>query len=152
MSSVIKEVFGTVDYLVFAGMLVVSAAIGMWYAYADRKKNNTQEFLMGGRSLSVFPVAMSILSSFISAISLLGTPSEVYRYGTQYAIKLLAMCLMIPTTAYLYLPVYYNLGLTSAYEVSFQLFLLTLICLIVCLYFSLVDFINKKCMKYDVAA
>ena len=117
MSSVIKETFGTADYLVFAGMLVISAAIGIWYAYADRKKNNTQEFLLGGRSLSVFPVAMSILSSFISAISLLGTPSEVYRYGTQYTIKLLGFCLMIPTTAYFYLPVYHKLGLTSAYEV-----------------------------------
>lgn len=117
MADVVKEVFGIVDYLVFAAVLVISAAIGIWYAYVDRKKTSTQEFLMGGRSLSIFPVAMSILASFISAISLLGTPSEVYRYGTQYVIKIIGLCCMIPTTAYLYLPVYYNLGLTSAYEV-----------------------------------
>lgn len=116
-----KELFGVVDYLVFFGVLVVSAAIGIWCAYKDRKSNNTQEFLFGGRSLSVFPVAMSILSSFISAIYLLGTPSEIYQYGTQFTILMLGMCATLPTTAYLYLPVYYNLGIKSAYEVS-QLF------------------------------
>lgn len=117
MSSAAKEVFGTIDYLVFAGMLVISSGIGIWYAYTDRKKSSTQEFLLGGRSLSIFPVSMSILSSFISAISLLGIPSEVYRFGTQYAIKIVGLCFVIPTTAYLFLPVYYNLRLTSAYEV-----------------------------------
>ncbi|GBM82984.1 Sodium-coupled monocarboxylate transporter 1 [Araneus ventricosus] len=73
---------------------------------------------MGGRSLSVFPVAMSVLASFMSAITLLGTPVEVYRYGTQYIIINIAFCLVIPATAYLYLPVFFNLGVTSAYEVS----------------------------------
>ncbi|GFQ79989.1 sodium-coupled monocarboxylate transporter 2 [Trichonephila clavata] len=97
-------------------MLLFSAGIGVWYAIKDRKKTDTQEFLMGGRSLSVFPVAMSVLASFMSAITLLGTPAEVYRFGTQYIIINIAFCLVVPATAYLYLPVFYNLGVTSAYE------------------------------------
>ncbi|XP_035227704.1 sodium-coupled monocarboxylate transporter 2-like [Stegodyphus dumicola] len=116
MASVMKDVFGTVDYVVFAAMLAISAGIGIWYAIVDRKKSDTQEFLMGGRSLSIFPVAMSVLASFMSAITLLGTPAEVYRYGTQYIIINVAFCLVVPSTAYLYLPVFYNLGVTSAYE------------------------------------
>ncbi|GIY33833.1 sodium-coupled monocarboxylate transporter 1 [Caerostris darwini] len=112
----VKDVFGLVDYLVFALMLLFSAGVGVWYAIADRKKANTQEFLMGGRSLSVFPVAMSVLASFMSAITLLGTPAEVYRFGTQYMIINIAFCMVVPVTAYLYLPVFYNLGVTSAYE------------------------------------
>ncbi|GFY69766.1 sodium-coupled monocarboxylate transporter 2 [Trichonephila inaurata madagascariensis] len=98
-------------------MLLFSAGVGVWYAIKDRKKTDTQEFLMGGRSLSVFPVAMSVLASFMSAITLLGTPAEVYRFGTQYIIINIAFCLVVPVTAYLYLPVFYNLGVTSAYEV-----------------------------------
>lgn len=112
----VKDVFGTVDYVVFAIMLAISAGIGVWYAIADRKKSNTQEFLMGGRSMSVLPVAISVLASFMSAITLLGTPSEVYEYGTEYIMVTLSFCLVVPTTAYLYLPVFFNLGLTSAYE------------------------------------
>ena len=34
--------------------------------------------------MSVFPTAMSIMVSFISAITLLGTPSEVYASGTMF--------------------------------------------------------------------
>ncbi|GFT24656.1 sodium-coupled monocarboxylate transporter 1 [Nephila pilipes] len=116
MVEIIKDVFGVVDYAVFALMLLFSASVGVWYAIVDRKKTDTQEFLMGGRSLSVFPVAMSVLASFMSAITLLGTPAEVYRFGTQYIIINFAFCLVVPATAYLYLPVFYNLGVTSAYE------------------------------------
>lgn len=131
MATVIKDVFGTVDYLVFVVMLAISAGIGIWYAFKDRKMNNTQEFLMGGRSLSVFPVAMSVLASAKSAITLLGTPAEVYRFGTQYILINIAFCLVVPSTAYLYLPVFYNLGLTSAYEVSYLyiIFLLKTLCM-----------------------
>ncbi|GIX67593.1 sodium-coupled monocarboxylate transporter 2 [Caerostris darwini] len=112
----IKDVFGVVDYVVFSLMLLISAGVGVWYAIADRKKTSTQDFLLGNRSLGVFPVAMSVLASCMSAITLLGTPAEVYRFGTQYIMILVAFCLVIPATAYLYLPVFYNLGLTSAYE------------------------------------
>ncbi|KAL3207623.1 hypothetical protein MRX96_010098 [Rhipicephalus microplus] len=71
---------------------------------------------MGGRSMSVFPVALSILASFMSAITLLGTASEMYIYGTQYLLIIFSYCLVIPATAYLYMPVFYRLHVTSAYE------------------------------------
>ncbi|CAL1266319.1 unnamed protein product [Larinioides sclopetarius] len=116
MEHIVKDVFGIVDYIVFGIMLLISAGIGVWYAIVDRKKTDAQEFLMGGRSLSVFPVSMSVLASFMSAITLLGTPAEVYRYGTQYMIINIAFCLVVPATAYLYLPVFFKLGVTSAYE------------------------------------
>jgi sodium-coupled monocarboxylate transporter 8/12 len=53
------------------------AGIGLFYAIRDRNQNSEKEFLLAGRNLSVFPVALSLLSSFISAITLLGTPAEV---------------------------------------------------------------------------
>ncbi|XP_077515823.1 sodium-coupled monocarboxylate transporter 1-like [Amblyomma americanum] len=105
------------DYLVFGGMLCVSASIGIYYAVMGvRKRATTDDFLMGGRSMSVFPVALSILASFMSAITLLGTASEMYIYGTQYLFIIFSYCLVIPATAYLYMPVFYSLQVTSAYE------------------------------------
>lgn len=106
------------DYLVFCGMLVVSSAIGVYCAFVGTKKVSTDEFLMGGRQLSAFPVALSILASFMSAITLLGTASEVYLAGTQYVIICVSYCFVIPATAYFYMPVFHHLQLTSAYEVS----------------------------------
>ena len=48
-----KVNFTIYDYVVFALMLVISALIGFFYAFKDRKLNNTNEFLLGGRKLQV---------------------------------------------------------------------------------------------------
>ena len=42
-------VFGAGDYAVFAVMLLISLAIGIFYAIRDRKSKNTQNYLLGGR-------------------------------------------------------------------------------------------------------
>ncbi|KAK8740683.1 hypothetical protein OTU49_002653, partial [Cherax quadricarinatus] len=75
--------FTWADYLVFVGMLVASLAIGIFYAIKSRNKAN-DEFLLGSRSLSCFPVSMSLLASYISAILVLGGPSEAYYHGVQW--------------------------------------------------------------------
>ncbi len=79
-----KKTFHTADYVVFGATLAVSAAIGVFYAIKDRKRNTTEEYLLAGRSMHFVPVGMSLLSSFISAITILGTPAEVYVYSTMY--------------------------------------------------------------------
>ncbi len=73
-----KNQFSVGDYVVFGLMLVISAAIGFYFAWKDRRKQNTTEFLLGNRTLQIFPVAMSILASFTSAVSILG-----FSQGTQ---------------------------------------------------------------------
>lgn len=108
--------FGIVDYVVFVAMLAVSAAIGIYYACSGSKQRTTKEFLLGNRNMSVFPVAMSVLASFLSAVTLLGVPAEVYLNGTMFVMSCFGFLLMVPTTAYLYLPVFYHLGLTSAHQ------------------------------------
>jgi len=111
--------FGAADYVVFAGMLAISAAIGIYYAYKDRKSATTQDFLMGSRSMGVFPVAISLLASFLSAVTLLGIPSDIYTTGTQYWIQVIIYPLIMFITAYFFIPVFYTLGLTSSFEVNY---------------------------------
>ncbi|CAG0923130.1 unnamed protein product [Notodromas monacha] len=118
----LRSRFSAADYAVFAGLLAVSAFIGVYYGFFKRKQNNsTADFLMAGRSMGVFPMAMSLMASFMSAITLLGTPAEVYQYGTMYWFIGVSYFLVIPGAAYLYLPVFYQLELTSAYEACFYL-------------------------------
>jgi Na+/proline symporter len=45
--------FGIADYLVFFAMLVISAAIGFYYAYKSKSTANIDDFLLGGRKLQV---------------------------------------------------------------------------------------------------
>ncbi|KAK3884534.1 hypothetical protein Pcinc_011207 [Petrolisthes cinctipes] len=96
-------------------MLLVSAVIGIFYGCFG-KKQDTKEFLMAGKSMTTFPVAMSLIASFMSAITLLGTPSEVYQFGFSYWLIGFSYFLVMPAASYLYFPVFYNLQVTSAYE------------------------------------
>jgi sodium-coupled monocarboxylate transporter 8/12 len=108
------------DYVVFAGTLLVSAGIGLFYAIRDRNQNSEKEFLLAGRNLSMFPVAMSLLSSFISAITLLGTPVEVYKNNTMYWLISVGFIITATLSAHVFIPVFYNLGITSVFEVGFK--------------------------------
>lgn len=65
------------DYVVFALMLVVSTAIGIYYAWASRGSKSSRDFLMGDRRLTALPVSMSLTASFMSSITVLSNPAEV---------------------------------------------------------------------------
>lgn len=65
------------DYVVFAVMLMVSAAVGVYYAWADRGQRSSGDFLTGGRRLTALPVSLSLTASFMSAITVLSNPAEV---------------------------------------------------------------------------
>lgn len=110
--------FDAADYGVCGAMLSVSAGIGVYYAVVGAKKNTTKEFLFGGKNMSVLPVAMSVLATFISAITLLGVPAESYQYGVQYWMINLSYCLMIPVIAQIYVPLFYKLQVSSVNEVK----------------------------------
>jgi Na+/proline symporter len=55
--------------------------------------------------------------SFVSAVTLLGDPVEVYYYGLVYVYFAFSFVPMTLAVSYLYLPVFFKLQLTSAYEV-----------------------------------
>ena len=110
--------FSPWDYVVFAMVLVISAGIGVFFGVVGKKKKTTKDFLMAGKSMGIFPVSLSLLASFMSAITLLGTPSEIYTNGTQYWIIWLSYGLVIPLSAHFFLPVFYRLNLTSVFEVK----------------------------------
>lgn len=69
--------------------------------------------------MSTAPVAFSLMASFMSAITLLGVSSETYVYGGQFIMVNLMYVIYTPVAAYLYLPVFFKLQATSAYEVRF---------------------------------
>ncbi|XP_062571734.1 sodium-dependent multivitamin transporter-like [Saccostrea cucullata] len=108
--------FDIVDYVVFGLTLLVSASIGLYYAIKDRKKTDEKEFLLAGRSMQTFPVALSLLSSFISAITLLGTPAEVYTNNTMYWWISIGFIISAAGTAHIFVPVFYQLEITSVFQ------------------------------------
>ncbi|XP_073529877.1 sodium-dependent multivitamin transporter isoform X1 [Phyllobates terribilis] len=108
--------FSTVDYVIFALLLVLSSAIGLYYALSGGKQRTTQEFLLANRSMGFFPVALSLLATFQSAVAILGVPSEIYRFGTEYWFLGCSYIIGLLVPAYIFIPVFYRLRLTSTYE------------------------------------
>ena len=112
----VKE-FGVVDYVLFILTLLISAGIGIFYAIWDRKKNTPQDFLLGGRNMSVFPVALSLMVTFMSALTVLGKPAEIYNYHTMFWWLVVAVLLAMIFAANVFIPFFYRLGVTSTFEV-----------------------------------
>ncbi|XP_076063320.1 sodium-coupled monocarboxylate transporter 1-like [Oratosquilla oratoria] len=112
--AVTANVFGVIDYIVFVGMLSVSLGIGVYYAIRGNK--SSEEFLLGGREMSPAPVAISLLSSFISAISLLGLSGESYAHGMQLSTDLWGGVFGVLIAAHFFVPVFYPLKLVSIFQ------------------------------------
>ncbi|XP_063709542.1 sodium-coupled monocarboxylate transporter 1 [Culicoides brevitarsis] len=107
--------FTWADYLLFIFMLILCILIGIYFGFMH-KSNTEAEYLMGGRNMLVFPVALSLIASFISGITLVSLPTEVYSYGIQYLYVIFGVVVMGFIMGFIYLPVFHNLNITSTYE------------------------------------
>jgi solute carrier family 5 (sodium-coupled monocarboxylate transporter), member 8/12 len=110
--------FTAYDYAVVAFMLIVSLGIGVFYGFFDKKDvaaESSADFMLGN-GMTVFPVTLSLTTSFITAIELLGNPAEMYFNGAQYALIVIAMILVIPFALKIFYPIYDDMKLTSCYE------------------------------------
>ena len=111
------DTFSVWDYVVFAGIIVAAAGLGLFQAIRSRKETSSAEFLLGGRQMTAVPVAMSLTASFMSGITVIGTPAEAYRYGSAFWLFGFSYAIMSTISAEIFVPLFYRLGITSAYEV-----------------------------------
>ncbi|GFO44790.1 sodium-coupled monocarboxylate transporter 2 [Plakobranchus ocellatus] len=108
--------YSAIDFVAGAFILMVPMGIGIWYAIRDVHRATRDEYLLGGRKMSTLPVAMSIWITFISAISLIGLPAEIYFFGAIGVIASFGMALSHFFGAFTVVPLIYPLHLTSVYE------------------------------------
>ncbi|XP_051888968.1 sodium-coupled monocarboxylate transporter 1-like [Pristis pectinata] len=113
-----KNVLQVWDYVVFAAMLIISTTVGLYFAYKSgrTKRGTTEEFLVGSRQISAFPIALSLASSFLSAITVIGGPAEVYLYGIMVVMYTIACLFTMTFTCLIYIPLFYRLNIISVYE------------------------------------
>lgn len=111
-----SNTFGVWDIVVLVFMLMISAGIGLYYRFTGGKQKTNQEYFLADRNTPVFTVAVSLMASFMSAITLMGVSMENYQYGSIFIVINVGYGLVTPVAAYLYLPVFWKLQTTSAYE------------------------------------
>uniref|UniRef100_A0A1B6DA93 Sodium-dependent multivitamin transporter n=1 Tax=Clastoptera arizonana TaxID=38151 RepID=A0A1B6DA93_9HEMI len=110
--------FDWVEYTVFAAMLGLSVLIGMYYGFIKTGKETVTSYILGDKNMNIFPVIMSLISSHVSGITLIGVPSETYMFGTQYYAVIFVNIIVTLLIVYIFIPVFYKLQLNSVYEVS----------------------------------
>uniref|UniRef100_A0A2K6W6K4 Sodium:solute symporter family protein n=1 Tax=Onchocerca volvulus TaxID=6282 RepID=A0A2K6W6K4_ONCVO len=104
-----------VDIIVLLGLLAAISFFGLFTALRGAKQTSAAQILHGS-NVSVVTSALSVCSGFLSAVSLLGFPAEIYYQGTMLFWYGPMYMIAFPIVAYYFLPVFYNMKLTSIYE------------------------------------
>ena len=106
------------DYLILAIIFIISIVIGLIPACTGGKQRTTDEYISGNRKLRLFPVALSLLVTYMSGITLLGVGTETYFFGIQYIFWMVGQIMGAILAMVMYVPLLYPLGITSTNEVS----------------------------------
>jgi len=108
--------FGVVDYILFGATLVLSSVIGIYLAIKHRKASSSAEYLLASRSLPWFPIFVSLVASFFSAVAVMGFPAQVYSTGVTFSLHTVCFLLPICLCAEVLTPMFRNLSVISVNE------------------------------------
>ncbi|XP_014212876.1 sodium-coupled monocarboxylate transporter 2 isoform X2 [Copidosoma floridanum] len=113
-----------IDYLIFISFIAFSFVIPLWGKFRARKKTETKAdyVFASGSGVSMGAMMLSIARGTLGVRSFLGYPSELYYRGSAMWETLYGMLLAYPIVCFVFVPVYYSLGITSVYQYLFMRF------------------------------
>jgi len=101
------------DSIIFLAYLVGI----LWLGYRARGRDrSTGEYFLAGRSMSWVPVGLSVMVTAFSAVNYAALPSEVFGHGLYVLISLPVFVLVAAPITRVFMPFFYGMRLTSAYE------------------------------------
>ncbi|MDN3682904.1 sodium/solute symporter [Vibrio tapetis subsp. quintayensis] len=104
----------TYSSFVVIGLYVIST---LFISYlVNRRSSNRGDFSTGGKQFGWFTAGVSILATYISAMTFVGMPGWVYQSGMQAMAIHLNYPIVIFIAVIVFIPVFYRMGLTSIYE------------------------------------
>lgn len=107
--------FSALDYSAFVAMMLLSALVGVYYGFF-KKQESVDEYFLGGRSMGIFPIAMSLIASNISGVTMLAVPSDIYAYGFHIGLVMFLGVPVVLIVVNLFLPTFYKLQYMSSFE------------------------------------
>lgn len=107
-----------VDYLVFVVFIVAAFLIPLWSKIRSQKKQamTKADYVFATGNVSMAAMMLSIARGTLGVRSFLGYPSELYYRGSGMWETLYGLLLAYPIVSYVFVPVYYSLGITSVYQ------------------------------------
>ncbi|MAA52388.1 MAG: hypothetical protein CMJ41_05075 [Phycisphaerae bacterium] len=103
----------SMDWIVIAFYLLALVAMGFYFA---GREHGTDDFFLAGGRIPWWAAGISIFATGLSAITFMAIPAKAYETDWVYFFTLNGAVVLAPVVAYVFLPFYRRLGLTTAYE------------------------------------
>src|SRR5437588_1595236 len=102
------------DWVIAFSAVALMFAQGWW---ASRAQKTTEDYFVGGRRMNWLAVGLSMFATTFSPLSFVGLPREAAYVNYHLYLAILFIPLFAaPLTAWLFVPLFHRLRLTSAYE------------------------------------
>lgn len=107
------------DWLVFAIYALLLVGSGWLF---NRRSRNSEDYFLGGNSMPVWVVAISVLATSQSAATFLGGPDQGYRGDLSYLATNIGAFIAAAIVAAVLIPRYYQYKVFTVYELLEQRF------------------------------
>ena len=108
-----------VDLLVFIFYAILLLVSGYWF---NRKANNSSDYFLGGNTMPVWMVSISVLATSQSAATFLGGPDQGYRGDLSYLSTNIGALIAAIIVSYVLIPRFYRAKVFTVYELLQQRF------------------------------
>jgi|GEM_PF-66379 len=105
--------FGLLNWIIVATYL----AVNLWLGYRlSRRVTSAQDYYVGDRSAPWWAIGISVVATYVSALSFLGGPAWAYGDGMSALIIHVNYSLVVFVCIVFFIPFFYNAGVPSIYE------------------------------------
>lgn len=105
--------FGWLNYAVIAGYFMISLGIGLYFSY---KQRSTDDYFVGGGRIPWWASGLSVFGTLLSAITFMAIPAKSFTTDWSFFFLNIAAIVITPVIAYLFIPYFNKLKITTAYE------------------------------------
>ncbi len=106
----------TIDVIDIAIILIYFGVLLYIGKRAGAKSITQDDFFTGGRSLTWFPIGISIIATWTSAAAFISAPGQVYNEGLSAYVLILNIPLVMFICSGIFIPFIYNLKIISVYQ------------------------------------
>jgi len=107
------------DWAVLAGTLACFVAWGLWRSRGER---NLTDYLLAGRAMPWYGVALSVMATQASAVTFLSTPGQGFADGLRFVQFYFGLPLAMIVLSITVVPIFHRLRVYTAYEFLEQRF------------------------------
>ncbi len=104
------------DWAVLAAYAAVLIGTGVYFTWKSRRQASERDYFLAGSRMPVWAVAVSTLATMQSAATFIGAPQDAYSGDLTYLSANIGAVLAAVVLAYVFIPAYYRLGVTTPYQ------------------------------------